>query len=273
MEGGEEGLSRYSAKPEEVEQLKADLRFEYPNSLYDLEGRGIDHFARDAEDSIVERYGQYIPKEELEERKGNEGRIIVGKLEDFHHTFWGAWHGQKDSRESTPPAFMTHTGRILFMNHPDYYWETQFSDTEKRRLIEELGSEEKAKDIVGFETFLNIASHEIVHTFESKDLPLWFIECGASYYSDELINELEVGKIEEPIDRARKEKYARVLDKYGEDVHKVFYNQLEDEDLENKILAEMTDEEFAELFPEEYKDMQNQTSEISSSDAEHGKAS
>jgi hypothetical protein len=257
-EGMEESehIPAYSAKPEEVEQLLQDLDFEYPGSLSMPEGDIkdiIERFAGDAENFISQEYSKFIPEDQLEEIKGNGQRIIVGNLKKLNKPFTEAWLGEKDQR-GTPAAFNTHAGRIIFMNHPNHYWNMLTKDN-KKELAEKYGSMKEAKEVMGFQLFLYVASHEIVHTFQNQDpdRPVWFLECGASYYTKQVTDKLGVAQLVNHVDDERRIKYQKMIEKYGDTVHQVFYGSLPDKELEQKILTDFNDDEFRQLFPHESK--------------------
>ncbi len=251
MENGSgERSQAYSARPKEVKQLMQDISFEFPGSLSpEAKHEGIVMFAKDVEKTLIDSYGKYIPEKGLKEKLGNDKRLIIGDLEQFYSQFAEGWTGEEDTR-AIPEAFRTHLGRLIFLHPPDHYWDTLPAD-EKTKRIAYFGSEDEARSEEGLAVFLNLAGHEIVHNFQNDSLPLWLMECGASYYQHQVNETLDLPQLLDPLNAARREKYASIVQKYGGAAHSLFFGDTLEPNISEEIEASISEEEFRALFPAE----------------------
>ena len=101
------------------------------------------------------------------------------------------------------------------------------------------------KEAEAFLTYLILTvytAHEMVHGYSDLSLPVAFKEYGARYYTKKVAEGcLEVfgaDFFEKPRDLTMRNKYAQLVEKYGDDVHKLFFGTLKDSRLKYKILAQ-----------------------------------
>jgi hypothetical protein len=105
--------------------------------------------------------------------------------------------------------------------------------------------------------------HEITHLYQNTTIPRAFAECGAYFYEKELREQSPYG-----INIATTEEerfapfYQSLLEKYGDDVHKLFFGSLEEELIAKRIddIKSEIQKPFGELDP--IKDKPNRREQI-----------
>ena len=119
----------------------------------------------------------------------------------------------------------------------------------REEFARNAGGEEKAKRILQSMVAHWLVLHEISHVYENRGLPLWFAEAGAYHYSRQSMKEHKWGGIRSQHEAAA-DFYQELLAKYGDDVHKIFFGQIEDKLVKQKVFSEFTEEKKNALFPD-----------------------
>ncbi|MBM3283144.1 hypothetical protein FJY90_02725 [Candidatus Gottesmanbacteria bacterium] len=119
----------------------------------------------------------------------------------------------------------------------------------QKGLIDKYGGVKRAKDVVKSRTSHYIITHEIAHTYQDDELPLTFVECGANYYARVVMKEKGWGKFSAGNFDRLADFYEKLIDKYGDDIHRIFFGQDINAGLHQQVLNEYSAEVIADLFP------------------------
>lgn len=201
-------------------------------------------------DCLTQLYGQYIPERVQDNSIRIVDRLMCLRNEDFKefHYFW--IHPEEDESEDTLAggAFYTLHGRLMIYTPPPL----QIFENLNNEVLEGLnqfGGIEEARKKIAMSWVINLLSHEIVHEY-SNDFFYELNEAGAEYYSQQMMNITGFGHGalggygERP-----KAFYKELVEKYGEDMHRLFFGSPVDPVIAIQIMSEFTPEKRAELFP------------------------
>lgn len=200
--------------------------------------------------TFIETNRPFIPQHTLQELEAAEDRIVVmdrKSFETLHRVYDELTIGEVRSTERVMGTYFPDAKLMAFPN-PYEIWD--FTSPEvKESLIKQFGSEERAKKIEGLITLFDNLAHEIVHQFEDHSLPIAFRECAVRYYQRETVKKFQIGYAKEEFNEERIKFYENQVQKYGEDVHKLFFGSEIDAVRKQTILAELSTEEINRLFP------------------------
>jgi hypothetical protein len=137
-------------------------------------------------------------------------------------------------------------GRFTAGFHEDSWM--KINQDGRDRLVSRLGSEEKARE--GFREADRQDSyiHEIAHHYQTRRMPYWFLEAGGFYYARTVMLEKFGIRFSADPEDAACDFYQKLVDKHGDDIHRVAFEQIEDQSWRDK-LASYTDEVKQTVFP------------------------
>lgn len=124
----------------------------------------------------------------------------------------------------------------------------EYIQENKEECLEHFGSLEKAEEELLGAYRNNVITHELLHLYNSSlASPSIFSEAGAYFYTYQLMKGLFVS-LNALNDPKLRSLYQELIDKYGDDVHKLFFGQEVDEEIRNSIFTEVQEEKFEELL-------------------------
>lgn len=165
--------------------------------------------------SFMQRtYSNHIPQEYIERQRGIGNRVIVTDRESYN---------QLHSRSTR--GYMNDNGYIV-MKEPVTYWE-DLEDVFKQQQTRLYGSGRVARNQSMYSIFYSTLTHETIHMLQQPDLPAWFVEMGASYYTRQyLLHDRPAILFHWYIDDERIRSYAGLISKYGNNVHDIFFGKI-----------------------------------------------
>jgi hypothetical protein len=192
-------------------------------------------------DGLLSHYGKFIsekhPADELErkflimDQETYEGfhdewynpQIITRYTEEGEKGYMREYHGSEG-------------GFVAGFLPQDQIWKVQ-SEDDKSRLVAQFGSEEEARATIKDLASMYITLHEVAHTYQNPELPLQFKEAGAYYYARAIMQKQQWGSFsvdnyDQPADF-----YSSLEDKYGDDIHKLFFGVLSEDPRTQKIIG------------------------------------
>jgi hypothetical protein len=101
-------------------------------------------------------------------------------------------------------------------------------------------SKEKARNKAS-NAFFGYLAHEIVHQFQDPNLPKLWGECAARYYEEELAVKMGFAYAFDDGGIQMIDIYSRAVDRYGDDVHQLFFNGNLNDQTKNRILNELSE--------------------------------
>lgn len=225
--------------PLNKEQLDA-LRLE-TQDLSPKEKRLLDDFMGECHQAFLDIYGKYIPKKK---ENAEITQRFLKTTEEIYEEFVDEWSKNIPLVETTitDKGYMRYhnLGEFLVGYLPDLWG--LLDEKTQIRLKKREGGFENAKNYVRQTTNRYLLSHEIAHMYQDPNLPVWFMECGAHYYARTLMMEKGWGKFDTEDYIRLSNFYQTLVGKYGEDVHKLFFGQLDDKSRREEILAEFTED-------------------------------
>ncbi len=201
---------------------------------------------------IIHQYGSYIPQETIVKVGGVEERILITNTETFEQ-FHYEWDKITTDRsrlyypEVTATVFTN--GQVMAFEDPTKAWQRLSKETQVD-AISRFGSEAEARGVVAFTAIADFLCHEVVHQYQDENLPKFFKELGAYFYQRQIATALHFSFLIFDLDEARIQYYNSLLNRFGEDVHKIFFGSLLDSKRRTEILSSVTKDDINELFPE-----------------------
>lgn len=247
MSEQQEELTDFTADRDLVDSLKVDISILTPD-----QDRVFKKRIKVANQKFLEMYGHLIPEETVQKVEGIEDRFLVTETDAYRvmHTEWDSV-----STDLTPPSkgakatFVTQ-GRIVTISDPRTLWEDIFSEDVRTRIIDVYdGDEQKARDMATQIAFYQFAFHELVHQYQDNELPEEFLECAVPYYQRELSKALETGYILDEQTDTRVEYYEKLVERYGDSVHSLFFTGKAKDIADRLVILGQTAIQKERLFP------------------------
>lgn len=200
--------------------------------------------------------------------KSHYGRFMAKNYEDSEiaqrfllsdeptvRNFIEVWGGEDSSTSYLPEgeigymtAYKGADEEFVFGSTSDSW--RKLGDGEQQRLIAAHGSADKAASYVNSLYRRAGLAHELCHMYQDEDLPVAFLECGAHFYGVRVSLLSKKDYIaDENTDRVV-DFYKGLIEKYGDDVHRVFFGAAADKEKREQILQEFTEDVQRRLFPE-----------------------
>ena len=101
------------------------------------------------------------------------------------------------------------------------------------------GDEEQAADLLSVAWFTRAHAHEVIHALGDNFTPVQFQELGVRYYEKGVPQEIIPNMpCKDPVQDAAHDHYERLVTKYGEDVHRLFFGSKVDSETKKEILKD-----------------------------------
>ncbi len=239
-------IASFTADSDLVDSLKLDM-----SDLTPGQDKVVNEVANKIQNTIVDTYKEFIPSSSLYHADSVNDRVIVSDTPAFQEMY-ANWASDSDGNypdKSIRAAYFPE-GKIIAFDDPNRIWEL-YADDAKAEAIKVFGSEEKAKENVASIAFFDYLTHEICHQYQDLTLPEPFVEISARYYQRETLTKMKYGYIIADHDEERIGFYKSLIEKYGDDVHKLAFGKEIDTAKKKVILNTFTPEEIARLFPVE----------------------
>ena len=201
--------------------------------------------------SILEAYSEYIGYSENPEQILQ--RLVFTKSTDTISRLRGLWLGFK-KEESNLAGLTLHPDKfsiLWFKNKESFPDIKEYIEKNKKKFLKKYENLEKAQDDMVDAYMHNVIVHELIHLYSpSLELPLRFEEAGAYFYAYHLIKSIDVVfvSLNEPNDTKLRNLYQKLINKYGNDVHKLFFGQEVDEKIRNSIFEEIQKRKFKKVL-------------------------
>lgn len=205
---------------EAVENVKLEASIVSPT-----EAANVTSLAILISQTINSEYGKFIPQKTKVVNFDLGKRVIVT---DDLTTFDKSWTPNA-STPLTPQevnGISFQDGGLIVIENPERDWGRCCPHC-KAKDIEILGSEPKARELYKGRYYTTFIAHEEVHQYQDWTLPDEFKETGAYYYTSILARKLGHNPIGDELAAKRYNAYEALLNKYGDDVHKVFFGSAE----------------------------------------------
>jgi hypothetical protein len=238
------------------EDIMDELRAQYSAVTPHIE-RQLPNLAIGILDSLEEGWGNFIPEDTLDFSPGIVDRILcVGR--DDYSKLKRLWMNPSleeidDVSERSEAVFKARDGRMVIIQQPPEFSLPETLSSEEEAILQRFGGLEKARATVKMTYFVNALSHEIIHEYEDGANPFSFSESGSEYYASHISESFGVnygsmmGYGEKP-----RIFYGELVEKYGDDVHRLFFGLLSNTQREDPILGEFNNEKNRELFPNHF---------------------
>lgn len=234
---------------EQLDSLRLDCQDQSPRQI---------NFLRDltslSHDALLNFYGQYIPIPMTNKEVFN--RFIFAHPPAYR-TFSDHWIKAPIFTTYLEPkskglmrAYDVREGHLIIGYIPKNIWKGLTEDN-KAELIQSCSGPKKAKHFIqSLQTIFQI-THETVHLYQKNhpDLPLWFLECAAYFYTDAVITKMKWGELEAPFTELPVMFYTWLIEKYGADVHRLCFGSPVGQKAAKRILTAMTPKKMALVFP------------------------
>lgn len=200
---------------------------------------------------ILEIYSDYI--EYSKEPEEFPKRLVFTKSADTISRFKSIWLDSKKEEKDLsgitihPDEF----GILWFKNKESFPEIKKYIEKNKKEFLERYGSLEKAEEEFIEAYMHNIIIHELLHLYSpALELPSVFKEAGAYFYAHHLL--IVMGdmffSLNKSYDIKLRNLYQKLIDKYGDDVNKLFFGQEVDEEIRNSIFKEVKKRKFKKLL-------------------------
>jgi len=195
-------------------------------------------------------YKDYLPDETIQRIPGLADRTIIMDDERFTN-FFGAWYGDNGQASPTANGLYSSNGDIIAVRDLTDYWQQQQKMT--AQLVSTPGVRDlaHAKQIMENIGYAETVTHEAYHHLQDPSLPTFFQENGAYYYQQTTAESLNFGRLDSDERAKITDFYKNLIDKYGDDVHKLFFGTLNNTERRTEILAEYTPQKITEIFPKQ----------------------
>jgi hypothetical protein len=213
-----------------------DLRIEISESSPQMQTK-LERTVANAKRIIFDELAAYIPEETMQSTIGLESQVILTSG-DILKDFYEGWSNEDATEELLGAAF-PYPGGIIIKN-PPIEWDT-LPDEYKAEYAQWEGSEQAAHEAFDEANILYLALHETVHHFHGKSLSPVIKELGVNYFTEKLMRELCADNYRYaplPADAP----YKNALDRFGDDVHRVFFGQEVDSEQEAAVIQFIYDE-------------------------------
>lgn len=212
----------FVADQEMFDSLKMEV-----SALTPEQDKMVENFGNKVSDFIRDKYGNYIPEDKKSELVDIGKRIVITEKSTYQ-VFSSEWDGEEVGESSDGARFLY--GEFIGLNKMEDAWDRLASEDTRQSFIKRYaGDELNAKKAFEFIVITNYTIHEIVHMFQNDELPEVLLETATRYYQQKIALELigSATTFGEPYD-GYIDKYQKLIDQYGDEVHKVFFGSAED---------------------------------------------
>lgn len=214
----------------------------------------------------LETYDEFIPETTKAHVAAYADRLIVVSPEDFAAFIRAWWQFDDDTfiPEGAEAVYITR-GQLTVIADWTESWATcspQLIDGVAAFLGESDRLAEPVKEFIAQATRDKIIAHEPYHSLEATVEASGYAlrhsvsEMGAYYYHVTTGRALGKKEILDPNTHSAVDFYTGLIQKYGDDMHRLYFGTLGDESRRNQILREFTPKIVHKIFPpEEYGDL------------------
>ncbi|MBU1110741.1 hypothetical protein KKB83_03935 [Patescibacteria group bacterium] len=229
-----------------VEQRDA-LRLE-AQSLSPEDWEKFKQLAAECSAAMLSVYGEYI-EDTLTSEEMAEKFVVM--TPETYSNFWKNWDDSKiqiiSSSNEGYFRYSKNLGDFVGGYVPDVW--SHVDKGCRERLIAERGDEVSARDYVQNTTLRYCLVHEMIHVYQDQDIPLWLMECAAHYGARKVMKVQDWDLFDYDKHRKMANFYLHLVNKYGNDVHRLCFGQEVGETKKQQILAEFTDSFREKIMP------------------------
>lgn len=231
----------FTADKEMIDSLKLDASILTPR-----QERQAKIVVKQVVSEFTSMYGRFIPVETLERVKGIEDRVLITS-DDVFEIMYTDWSAPAAPDEEIKGIYFTE-GRVMAFGDPKNYW-SKLPKEVQEGLIQKYGSEGKAKLRVVSGCLVNCIVHEVIHQFQSPNIPNYFFECAVRYYQRQVSDRLHSGHPIEDLGEEGIGFYQQMIERFGDDMHRLFFSGNVEPSVKDTILARFNQEK-EKLFPQ-----------------------
>lgn len=233
---------KFELNSEQIDSLRLETQSISPKEQVQLE-----RIITNSHKLLLKQFGEYISN-----KKSDKEAIstFIFTDPDTYKTFFDEWTDSHNNiKYSKGPGVMraySKEGKFV-IGFLSEYWDKVVN---KQEAIGEFGNEESAQKEIKNMVARGHIIHELSHIYQNSDLPLWFLECGAYWYSHNVpksaeLNIVSMTDYDKPVDF-----FDSLISKYGDDVHKLSFSNKVDKEIQDRIFRGITSETIKDIFPD-----------------------
>ena len=228
-------VENFSLDKAQLDSLRLEFQDLSPGDLEKMKT-----LINECDNSLVSNFKNYFPKKETPGKIPARERFLFTDKKTFER-FNEKWLGKLQSGDASYLNKENKGNMRTFLERGDFaagfvpdIWEKIPQEMQKK-LIDAAGGEKQAKKAIKNMAARYIITHELAHLHQDPSLPLWFAESGAYCYTQGTMKKNKWGELNSAQDEAA-DFYRWLLEKYGDDVHKIYFGQLQDRKKREKII-------------------------------------
>jgi hypothetical protein len=225
--------SAYVADMETVDTLRHELSSISPGMQ-----KNVHKLTQLVTTHTLDTYGDLIPVPTRDLIEHIPDRVIVTDPEAFD-TFAANWVSSEEAPHASAGGLFHGLGHIIVTKDPSIVVQNIPAG-----LVRRIAGRDGPDRIVGPEAisvlYQDTLSHEPFHALQDQDLPWYVSEIGAYFYQTEIQDTQGIPGLDTLHKVGAADFYGDLIDKYGDDVHRLFFGSLSDNIRRNQILAEFT---------------------------------
>jgi hypothetical protein len=215
------------------------------SSLPPQRTKTVEMTARRMNLTILHSLGSFIPPEVVAKNKDILQRImIVDDLESFALNWETSIKKSKTPLSEVCAVSFREQGIVVILD-PNIEWNNLDNDYKQER-VNYYGNEDVARNNYVYDSLQSTLLHEILHQYQDRSLPSAFLESAVRYYTRSLI----FSNPPQPGNDTPAAFYALLIEKYGDDVHRVFFNSPEVSSTRKKEITTHISRKSRRLFPQ-----------------------
>ncbi len=196
---------------------------------------------RSTVDFMMNNFGHFMREDIREKTKGLEDRLIITNPSGMNKILQEALKGGRTrgyKGVAEPSAFTFLREGVMVLCSTEDQWEKIYTEEERQALVQSAGrNEDEVRRYFGMLTLSAATIHETLHQFHDPRLPYNFAEFGITFYQGRIISQLGLPDLQSSKTvYMLRGLYAHLIERFGDDIHKVFFNLDSDITPDNKIL-------------------------------------
>lgn len=242
-------IENFSLDKEQLDSLRLEVQ-----NLSPEDWEKMKTLINECDNAVVSDFKNYFPEKEPSGEIPATERFLSMDKKTFER-FNEKWLENLQAGDSTYTAKGSKGYIRTFLERGDFaagfvpdIWK-KIPDDMRKKIVDAAGGKKQAEEAIKNMTAHYIITHELLHLHQNKSLPLWLSEAGAYYYTREIMKKNKWGGLNSAYDSAA-DFYRELLEKYGDDIHKIYFGQSRDKEKREKIFSEFTDEKRKMLFPD-----------------------
>lgn len=231
-------------------QLEA-LRFDTTN-LSPKEQMRIKTVAVECNRAVLTSYQKFIQEPFTDEAISNRFLLMDSDTYDVFHANWINFpvnvSYSHDRDRVDLHSWLGNMGNFITGAMVDIY--DKFPEENRKEVEKQFATVDEARQAANDVVLRTATIHEITHLYGDPDLPFAMKECGAYYYQADIMAKSNWGGYwGGDLLKRRADFYEQLIEKYGKDVHKVFFGEEINKRKKRRIEKEFSLKVTFELFP------------------------